>query len=697
MSTAPSPAPAWSVATKAIAAAAVLALAVITLASPGATRMYESPWSWVHGFALLVPAVLLIWRAFDARHALVLPRRAWCVLAFGLTTVVLASAAVSPYRASCLLWSAPLLSAVAVFFLAFDWLQSGPDSLEGRQFRLLTGAGVFLAVIALTSMGMWALNLSPPFTASHLSDIRNPFPLGHSNYTAGIALLMLPCFASLAWRRRGAARAAWMVAAGLALASLFTSGSRGGLIGFAVLVVVFIPIVTRALRLKLWMVILAGLLVVGALLYWNPRLRAMVLPTPAGAEPNLSNVQRTAMLTAGLRMGDDRPWLGWGPGATPLAFPRYRAGLEGGAENVLQLHSVPAQLWAELGAGGIIVALALLGLAIQSARPSREARAVLLAFSGYAVFSLTDWQLDVPVFAFALAIGAACVAPIAPRAAPGLRRALGFATVAALAVVIGFGRVDPAPDLNVEALALAAQPGLADRAIALLNESLALNPDQEIAHFNLGWLLVVRDPAAAEQHFLAAAHLVPDKGGVYFGLGLARFNRDQRAGAVQAFALESINDPLFLTSPWWRTTAFAGLREETSQAVVRMTDEVSRQEDSRDRRIAVEARYLATLTRWLAGRKDPGEPLGRAHTAERVAYFVHQPDPPAFDAAPIHFYRRERIGYPVLMRNLDLPVPVDLFDVQENSLASDQFRFLFPAKGWLPAPLLLELLDHPSH
>ena len=48
---------------------------------------------------------------------------------------------------------------------------------------------------------------------------------------------------------------------------------------------------------------------------------------------------------------------------------------------------------------------------------------------------------------------------------------------------------------------------------ALLRESLALNPDQEIAHFNLGWLLVVRAPAEAERHFLAAARLVPDKGG----------------------------------------------------------------------------------------------------------------------------------------------------------------------------------------
>jgi len=94
--------------------------------------------------------------------------------------------------------------------------------------------------------------------------------------------------------------------------------------------------------------------------------------------------------------------------------------------------------------------------------------------------------------------------------------------------------------------------------------SLALNPDQEIAHFNLGWLLVVSDSAAAEKHFFAAAHLVPDKGGVYFGLGLARLNQNQLAGAVRAFALECLNDPAFLMSPWWREPAIAALRVPTA-------------------------------------------------------------------------------------------------------------------------------------
>jgi len=45
------------------------------------------------------------------------------------------------------------------------------------------------------------------------------------------------------------------------------------------------------------------------------------------------------------------------------------------------------------------------------------------------------------------------------------------------------------------------------------------------------------------------------------------------------------------------------------------------------------------------------------------------------------------------MRQPDLPVALDLFTVQENLLATGECRFLFPSKGWLPAPRLLLLLD----
>ena len=65
-------------------------------------------------------------------------------------------------------------------------------------------------------------------------------------------------------------------------------------------------------------------------------------------------------------------------------------------------------------------------------------------------------------------------------------------------------------------------------------------------------------------------------------------------------------------------------------------------------------------------------------------------------AGPERVYRRERTGYPVLMRNLDLPTPLDLYDVRESAApASTDAAASLPPKGWLPSPLLLKLLAGP--
>lgn len=55
-------------------------------------------------------------------------------------------------------------------------------------------------------------------------------------------------------------------------------------------------------------------------------------------------------------------------------------------------------------------------------------------------------------------------------------------------------------------------------------------------------------------------------------------------------------------------------------------------------------------------------------------------------------YRRERLGYPVLMRDLDLPMPVDLYDVREDPRFPASVPFPLPSKGWMPSDRLLNLL-----
>ena len=665
-------------------------LALITLTSPGATRMFAWPWSLAHAVALGAPALGLILRTFDRSRPLTLPSAGWRWVALAVTFTVFASAIASPYRSASLLFGALPLAAVAAFLVIFDGLHADPARMEQRRHQLWRSAAWFGVTIELTSLALWLAGIVIP-NGGHIFDARNPHPLGHSNYTAGLALLMLPGFCASAFRTRGPARIGAAVATVLAAAMLFTSGSRGGVLALgALLASAFLAV--RMAPGKKWLIALGCTVAALVFALANPRTRALFSPPNPNLPPNISNVQRSAMAVAGWRLGLDRPLLGWGPGTTPLAYPRYRAGLDGGAENVLQLHSLPVQVWAELGFAGLAAALAFIAAALR--HPRRDSVAAI-TLAGYAVFSLFDWQLDVPVFAFALATLAALLASPDPGPPSANRsRLTGMLAIIFVAGVLGLGRPDPTPELNGRALALARDPAQSDRAIALLRESLAQNPDQEIAHFNLGWLLVVRDSGASETHFRAAARLVPDKGGVYFGLGLAALNQGKPDETARAFALECLNDPAFLTSPWWSQGEIGRLRPATLARLAEFEIRIAAQLPPAGW-TAREARYLGALTAWIAGTADQRQVATAANTTKRRAYFSGAVDAHAFDIGPGRSFRRQRTGYPVLMRNLDLETPVDLFDVQVSARLDDQLAAVFPTKGWLPSPLLLALLDAP--
>ena len=639
-----------------LAVMGIVCLAIITLASPGATRMFAWPWTLAYAGTLLGPTLALIVRALDQSHPLNLPSRPWCATALAAATAILLSALASPYRGPSLLWSAPLLAALAFYFVVHDALQP-PTNLASRLTPLVGGA---FAAIVLTSLALWL----PGIVGRSLDAIafgRNPFPLGHANFTAGLALLGLPWLVALGCSTRGPQRLAWSIAVALTIVMFLGSGSRAGMIGLAALA--FTAVILAPLARKKKAALAALLVLVGlAVVFAHPRTRAMLAPADPATESNRSNVQRSAMLTAATRMGADRPLLGWGPGTTPLVYPRYRAGLDGGAENVLQLHNTPAQLWAEFGGLGLACALASAALVLLHARRHAIAAVTLI---GYGVFSVGDWQLDVPVFGFAVATCAALLSPPSWKTRIRSSRTVGLFTVLSFAAIVLLGRPDRTPELNLRALTLARDPAQASAAVALLGESLVLNPHQEIAHFNLGWLLLVSDPTAAEGHFRAALQLVPDKGGVYFGLGLARLNQNRSAGASRAFALECLHDPAFLFSPWWREPALAAHLPATRLAFAHLA--------------AVAQKKLPPTT-WAAGQLP-----AIAALAPRLGVIPE---------GPAHTYHRERRGYPVLIRDLNFAPPADLYDVREL-VSSPTLSAPLPPKGWLPSPLLLELLDAP--
>lgn len=652
-----------SLALRTLAAAGLSGLLLLTVLDNGATRMFAWPWTAVLSGVVAAPFLALACASQSKTFRL--PATPWLVWVLGCAGATLASAALSPHRAPSLFVAAVPLGGLALFLVLQSWLAEDPSRRRAIIARTLA---LFAGAIALVSVAGWLRDLAA-FTREEIFSpalfaMRNPHPLGHSNYTAGLMLLGLPWLIGAVLAPSRATRFIAAAGAGLALFALVTSGSRGGILGLATLgLVTAVRFGPNPRRIA---VLVAGVLVgVALLVLVNDRLRTMMWPASRDAAPNISTVQRRAMLEVGARMGRDRPLLGWGPGTTPHVYPRYRHAVAGGADTVLQLHSLPVQLWAEGGISGICLFMVGAGLLLANTRREPVAAATL---AGYGVFALTDAQLDLPIFTAAIAALAALLASSAPApASAATRRITALGSLAVLALIgIGGGR-EPAPGLNVEALQIAARARDHGRAVELLRNSLGLDPDQEIAHFNLGWLLVVADPAAAEKHFRAAIQLVPDKGGAYFGLGLACLNQGQTRAAAHALALECINDPRFLASPWWKEPAIRALRDATRREFLALL------QDLRPR----------------AG----AEPDWRQLQAEAVASLVDRLGETS--PGPEHTYRRERTAYPVLMRNSDLPAPVDLYDVREDPRFAASLAFPLPPKGWLPAPTLLKLLDAP--
>ena len=780
-----------------VALLGLLALAIVTLAHPSATRLHSWPLAGiVPGLALLtVVAVLFgIWRGETWR----LPPPLLFVGAIVLALGAGLSAWVSPFAAASLPRIWPTLGGVALYlWLHHEW--SSDDARAGSRrhaaARVLAGAGALLAGVSLLlwSRGTWPLPWSD----------RNTVPFGHSTYTGGAIVLLLPWIGLQAWSVRGAGRLIWLAVFGAALAVIASTSSRGavlalGFVGMAgAIVILFSTAWSRPKKLLL----VVGVLAVGAVaILTNPRLRELVIQRQWGESARESNAQRLAMLEAGWQLGLQRPLTGWGPGTVPLAYPRVRAGLEGSTENVLQLHSTPAQLWATTGAWGAAALLLLVAgtiAALVRAPRTPLTFAAGASLLGYGIVTLTDHQLDRPAFAAAAAASLALLSASGHRASrpAQLPRVTRIAMLAAFATLTGaavpatwadllarreydtaltaLGRGDGPGYLRAldEASTFAPhdpyfahraaawlleqrgattdpsrQSALARDAAARLERSLATGAHEEFAHFNLGWLkLDLGQPAEAARHFTHAARLVPDKGGVYFGLGLALEAAGRRDDAVRAFALEWVNAPRSATSPAWELPVLAVLLPAVRAEAVRVFSELRQRHPPaaaadawarwwwgetlpvdalRPGFNAASARFAADLPAIMAGKPlanlsapwaaayaawsaqagpeaflpASGGDSGLAAALARRARQVHSDfrtflvAPTGDETALVRTYRRQRPGYGVLALHPEGPPLVDVHVVQENRVATDLAAGLFPAKGWLPGRFLLALL-----
>ena len=680
----------------------LLALAVfaaLSLSTNAATRFYQWPWFFYWQVLLVAPIAILAFRL--VRGVRLARFGGWLdggLVLLAATNVV--AAIFSPYRPQSLNAALVPVATVSVAYLGLDWIQGTPARRDDRIALLARVTGLLMALFVAVSLGLWLFaRVLPAWEAgeslSAALAIRNEDPFGHSVYTAGFAILCAPWLAGLGLTAARRWRRPWFFAAALAVVLVPTTSSRGGVLALVTMLVCASAIwlarspLSRGRRL---LVVTGVLLAAGVFIGVNPRLRDLVVHRAWSDSASDSNRQRAAMLQAGVLMGGERPVTGFGPGTVSLVYPRYRARLSGGVDSVLQLHNTPVQLWAEFGAGGV-AALVLLLIGIlrltwetqgsraatgdpgQQSLPASRFRvlAAFVAFAGYAVISLFDYQLDIPLFA---ATAAALLvawrasspgpanAPVLSVASSRAARLLGASLLAALGVMLWptlpnlrarqlFSAAADAREAGDNAAFVAGAEQAAnvapwepfyltqlaafygdeylqagtpeektrasDQCGALLRRALQIDSDQEYCHFNLAWLLLNGEPEEAEKHFRAAARLSPYRGGVYLGIGLSLLPRNEDP-AVSLFALEWLNDPQALTSPRWEAPPLSPLRRRVAETFHRLTDRVLAQTTlptaSRD-----QVSYIAALADWWLGRSADTTALVRFGSSEQRRFF----------------------------------------------------------------------------
>ncbi len=654
---------------------ALAGLVLISSLPKAATIVFCWPWAFYAQAVLLVPFALLAWAYSQST-----PKRSRAGIAgFALAAAIGLSVATSRQPHFSFEAALPLWSGIAFLWWIAQHLRRGWD--DDRNFlRFARVAGAAMAVPLLVSAGLYAVNVRDLLVAAGDAPIdwvgnRNPHPLGHWNYTGGLSVLTFPWLAGLAWYERRRWRWAWLLAVLLSASAFFTAASRGAVIGALAGVAASGGLLLSLHRpsRRQWLGLMAGgLIALGLLLATNSRFRSLVTDPGAVLQPTEGDVQRLGMLQGGWLLGQERPWVGHGPGMVPFVYPEVRARLVGGVETSYQLHCAPLHWWATTGLLGFGALATLFGLLLREwwcwrREPASLRRGFSLiggvALIAYAGLSLTDYQLYVIPLVALLALYAGTLlgrpsADTAPGRRPLLLPALlGLGGVGALAVLVphwqahslhwealagtpGTERVALAQKMMASVaaapwsthyrnqagfqLARAAgesrAPALRLSARQVLGSSLAIDPAQEPVHAALGWLWLPDDPAPARAHFERALQLLPDRPATHLGLALSCLAQGDRDSCVQALAMETLINPFFVASPYWLQEPLQSLREPVYSRWLALTEcALSDPKLPPWRRPPfVYARAVARW--WREGRQPSAEELGAATAPARQVF-----------------------------------------------------------------------------
>lgn len=670
-------------------AVALAAAALMAVQEQSASRMLIWPWQLLYWGGAFAAGLGLIHSLLAPPHQITALERPWAWALGAAALALVLSTTASPFRDQILPWVAWPLATLAVVAAAARAFGAAESGLPLRRVCLVA-LGVIGVALSFTSLTMLASDLAAslslregtPFAGGSLwagyLGSRNTQPLGHANYTAGSALLFLPILIGLAWSSRGWMRLAWSIGTTACLAMFFSGGSRGALIGLAAMIGLGVVLIWRSGRVKKLPILLAAALLLGA--GWlHPSIRGRLLPPPPDAPVNVSNEQRKTWVYGGLMATADRPLLGWGHGASPWLFPKYRGHFDYGPYTMLQLHSLPIEVLASggLASGLAVAALASLGLRSIGRRARnfgartrlREDDATFwpAAFSllGYGVFATTDYQLDLPligvVVALLLAILAAPESP--PRAQTAVadidhtstgakmprRLAVGAVGLALCGLIVvgrqqlmlreamerddwpAAARIAPNDAalrhyvadrlLRAEAASPAEQAGFIGEALRLLglNASQGFFPD--LTHTRLGWLHLGPDPRRAHDHFSAALKHAPNLLSALLGAGLASAKAGDTDQAILELSAACLAHPRFISSGWWCTPALSALRPEVIRQLDAQLAFIAASARARSDERA-HAEYLGNLIAWIEGDSSALQRLAHSASSRHQSFWI---------------------------------------------------------------------------
>ncbi len=357
------------------------------------------------GLSLLIAACGLLWILWSLRTP---PGPIGAINGWLLAVLAVAVLATgfSPVPAAAFKGLLKLLSYLGVYALAQRLLVSHPRWWD-RIVAALLGGGLLTAVIGIRQLYADTDALARWSDANSVAagTVRIYSTLGNPNLLGGYLLPLLPLAVVALLRWRGlASRAFALTTLVLGCAALVLTYSRGAWMGMvAALAVLALLLVLRRIRHwpPLWrrlaplLLLVAGAAALVVIVSQVEPLRVRVLSLLAGREDSSNNF-RMNVWAAALRMIQDRPWLGIGPGnnAFNLIYPLYQEP----KFNALSSYSIPLELAVEAGVPGLLAGIGLYlsslraGLAQASGPASHAlpAMASVAVFVGLGVQGLTD-------------------------------------------------------------------------------------------------------------------------------------------------------------------------------------------------------------------------------------------------------------------------------------------------------------------